>query len=210
MTVKIRAAKQMKKEFESEIRISIQDITEFTDILNRLKGKTIQNYKFTDHIYIPQNPSSDWNPKYKTMRIRQYFSPEQYSRILFTQNELVRGKLFQFKRSLYPQGKIELFKGDQKMAEAILRAWDYVPYFQIEKTNGNLYEIPQPLKFVVAVEEIAQFGYSAEIELWGEDILKIEERFLTILSVLKIPQTAVNSNPLPYIIAKHLGLALTE
>jgi adenylate cyclase class IV len=200
----------MKKEFESEIRISIQDITKFTDILNNLKGKIVQKYKFTDHIYIPQNPSSDWNPRYKTMRIRQQFSPEQYSRILFTQNELVHGKLFQFKRSLYPQGKIELFKGDQKTAEAILRAWDYVPYFRIEKTDGNLYEIPQPLKFIIAVEEIAQFGYSAEIELWGEDILKIEDKFLTILSVLKISPDAANSNPLPYIIAKHLRLPLTE
>lgn len=200
----------MKKEFESEIRISIQNIRKFTDILDKLKGKIIQKYRFTDHIYIPHHPSSDWNPKYKTMRIRQHFSPEQYSRILFTQNELVKGIHFQFKRSLYSQGKIELFKGDQPTVEALLRSWDYIPYFRIEKTDGSLYEIPQPLKFIVAVEEIAQFGYSAEIELWGENVLKIEEQFLTILSILKIPQTAVNSNPLPYIIAKHIGLAITE
>jgi len=200
----------MKNEFESEIRISIQDITKFIENLNILKGKIIQNYKFTDHIYIPHSPSSDWNPKYKTMRIRQHFSPEQVSRILFTQNELISGKLFQFKRSLYPQGKIELFRGDQKTAEALLFSWDYLPSFRIEKTAGKLYEITRPLKFIVAVEEIAQFGYSAEIELWGEDILKIEKTFLTILSILKIPKDAVNSNPLPYIIAKHLGLAITD
>jgi adenylate cyclase class IV len=196
----------MKKEFESEIRILIQDIDNFLQKLESLEAKIIRDYRFTDHIYIPKNPSSDWNPKYKTMRIRQHFAPDSYSRILFTENELIDGKIFQFKRSVYPQGKIELFKGDQATAEALLLSWDFHPYFQIEKADGKLYEILHPVKFIIAVEEITQFGYSAEIELWGSDLAHIETLFISILSTLEIPLELVTSNPLPYIIAEHLGL----
>jgi adenylate cyclase class IV len=200
----------MEKEFESEIRILIQDIDEFIKKLDKLKAKIVQKYRFTDHIYIPENPSSDWNPKYKTMRIRQHFAPDTSSRILFTQNELIKGKIFQFKRSRYPQGKIELFSGDQATAEALLLSWDFHPYFQIEKTDGKLYEIGRPIKFIIAVEKITEFGYSAEVELWGNDLTHIEELFSNILSVLETPLEAVTSNPLPYIIAEQLGLLFNE
>jgi len=200
----------MKKEFESEIRIMIQDIDEFLNKLEVLKAKIIQSYRFTDYIYIPKKPSSNWNPKYKIMRIRQYFSPNKQSYILFTENEFINGKIFQFKRSLYPQGKIELFQGDQPTAEALLLSWDFQPYFKIEKTDGKLYEITHPIKFIIAVEEINEFGYSAEIELWGDNLTHIEDLFLNILSELETPLEAITSNPLPYIIAKHLGLVFND
>ena len=57
-----------------------------------------------------------------------------------------------------------------------------------------------------AVEKIAQLGYSAEIELWGEDIVEIENKFLEILNLLEIPLNLVTSNTLAYIVAEHLDL----
>jgi adenylate cyclase class IV len=196
----------MRDNFESEIRILIDDMGKFRAILKNFDAKIIQVYKFTDHVYIPMNPASEWNLNKKSMRIREYLFPDTFSRILFTENELIQGETFQFKQSKYLLGKLELFKGDKETAEALLAAWDFRLYFKIEKTDGKLYKIEHPTKFVVATEKIAGFGYSAEIERWGEDIHNIEKEFLEIVNLLGLPMNAITSNTLPYIIAKHLDL----
>lgn len=196
----------MKKRFESEIRISFDDMDEFLQKLEKFNAKVIYYYKFNDHMYYPNNPTSNWNPNIKTMRIREHLLPDKVSRILFSENTIIAGEAFQFKQSKYPEGKIELYKGDQKTAEALLHAWDFKLHYKIEKKSGKLFEVIRPQKFVIAVEEIAQLGYSAEIELWGEDLARIEKKFLDIISFLDIPMDSVTSNTLPYIMAENLGL----
>ncbi|NVM54270.1 MAG: hypothetical protein HWN66_11260 [Candidatus Helarchaeota archaeon] len=196
----------MKKKFESEIRILIDDMGEFLKKMESFNSKVIYYYKFNDHIYLPKNPSSNWDPNRKTMRIREHLLPDKVSRILFTENDIISGKTFQFKQSKFPEGKIELYKGDKKSAEILLLSWDFQPHFTIKKTSGKLFEILRPLKFIVALEQIDQLGYSAEIELWGEDLTKIENTFLEIISLLDIPMENVTSNTLPYIVAEHLDL----
>jgi len=196
----------MEKKFESEIRIVIKDINMLLKKLEEL-GATISHiYNFNDYIYVPTNSTSNWNPNFKIMRIREHISPETHSRILFTETDIIEGKIFQFKQSKYPEGKIELYRGNQETAEALLQAWDFKLLFKIEKTEGKLYEVEVPLKFIIAVEAIAQLGYSAEIEMWGENLEEIEQGFLKILTLLEIPRDVVTSNTLPYIMAKHLNL----
>ncbi|MFX1295832.1 MAG: hypothetical protein ACFFD2_13390 [Promethearchaeota archaeon] len=196
----------MNKKFESEVRIRIKNINDFLKKLLKFNAKIIYEYIFTDHIYIPKNPTSNWDPNKKIMRIREHILPDNYSRILFTENDIILGKTFQFKQSKYPQGKIELYRGDKKTAKTLLLAWDFQPLYKIEKTDGKLYEIKYNQKFIIAVEAIAQIGYSAEIELWGKNLNTIEREFLEIIDLLGIPITAVTSNTLPYIVAEHLGL----
>ncbi len=199
---------RMKKNFESELRIIIKDIHQFLKKLEKFNGKVVRNYKFNDYMYIPKNPSSEWNLNKKTMRLREHLLPDTYARILFTENDVIPGKTFQFKQSKYPQGKIELYSGDIKTAEALLDSWDFRLFFKIEKTDGKLYEvrINEKQTFIVAVEDITQLGYSAEIELWGEKFDEIEKLFLVIINLLEIPLTDVTSNSLPYIVAQHLKL----
>ena len=194
------------KKFESEIRILIKDINAFLKKLEEFKANVIYHYKFIDYIYIPKNTTSNWNPNKKTMRIREHILPEQYSQILFTENEVIQGEIFQFKQSKYPQGKIELFRGNRATAEALLHSWEFRPVFKIEKLNGKLYEIEHPKKFIIAVEEITQLGFSAEIERWGENLLSIEKEFLEIIKLLEIPLELVTSNTLPYIVAERLNI----
>ncbi len=194
----------MSKQFESEIRIRIENIDEFLKKLRTLNAKVIYSYKFSDHLYYPKNPTSDWNPNIKTMRIREHIWPERISRILFSENNIITGKTFQFKQSKYPAGKIELYKGDQTTAEALLLSWDFRFRYKIEKMSGKLFEIIHPQKFVIAVEQIAQLGHSAEIELWGKDLIQIEKKFLDAISLLEIPLNNVTSNSLPYIMADSL------
>ncbi|MHA1131422.1 MAG: hypothetical protein ACTSQQ_11515, partial [Candidatus Helarchaeota archaeon] len=177
----------MRANYESEIRITIDNLRNFQEILRKFNAKIIQIYQFTDYIYFPQNPASKWNLNKKSMRLREYIFPDHFSRILFTENELIRGQTFQFKQSKYLLGKLELFKGDKDIAESLLSAWDFVCHFKIEKTDGKLYKIEQPKEFIIALEKIAGFGYSAEIERWGEDIKKKKKEFLEIINLLELP-----------------------
>ncbi len=196
----------MKKKFESEIRILIGNMGEFEKKLNELDAKVIYDYKFNDHIYSPKNPASNWNPNKKTMRIREHISPDEVARILFTENQMISGKTFQFKRSKYPEGKLELFKGELSTAQKLLQSWDFKFHFMIQKTSGKLYEVLHPQKFIIAVEEIAELGYSAEIEMWGEEIEAIENSFKNVLSLLGVPLANVKSSSLPYLVAEKLNL----
>lgn len=197
---------EMKKQFESEIRINIKNQQQFLQKLESLQAKVTYEYQFIDHIYLPINPVSDWNLNRKIMRIREHIYPEKYALILFTENERIQGKKFQFKQSRYPMGKLELFKGNLETAQSLLSSWDFQLRFQVEKTRGKLFEITQPLKFILAFEHIAQLGYSVEIEAWGADLTEIEQKFSQILSLLDIPLENASSNTLPFIVAAHLHL----
>jgi len=196
----------VKKGYELEIRITIKNINQFHKKLAELNAKAIYTYRFNDHIYIPKYTASNWNLNRKTLRIREHLSPEILARILFTENDSISGKKIQFKQSKYIGGKLELFRGQLGVAQAILHSLDFRHLFTIEKTNGKLFEILEPRKFNVAVEKITHLGYSAEIELWGDEITIIEKNFLEIISLLDIPPNNVSSNSLPFIIADHLGL----
>lgn len=195
----------MTKNFESEIRILIDNMATFQKKLEKFNAKIIHQYQFNDHIYIPKRPTSNWNPNQKTMRIREHVLPDEFVQVLFTENQVIAGKTFQFKRSKYPVGKLPLFKGDLKTAQQLLQSWDFQYIFMVEKKSGKLFEVLQPQKFVIAVEEINHLGYSAEIEVWGEDIETVENSFLKILSLLEIPLENVKSNSLPYMVADHLN-----
>jgi len=194
----------MTKKFESEIRILIDNMDQFHKKLEKFNAKIIHQYQFNDHIYIPKETTSNWNPNEKTMRIREHILPDKFAQVLFTENQTIAGKTFQFKRSKYPEGKLALFKGDLLTAQQLLQAWDFQYIFMVEKKAGKLFEILHPQKFIIAVEEINHLGHSAEIEVWGEDIETIEQSFLKILSLLEIPLENVKSNSLPYIVADHL------
>ena len=109
--------------------------------------------------------------------------------------------IFRYFTSIYFKIKMTCY-----FKEKLLHSWDFRHFFTIKKTNGRLFEILQPKKFVVALEEIKQLGFSAEIEVWGDNFDYIERSFLEIISLLELPPDIVTSNTLPFIMAEHLGL----
>lgn len=195
-----------EKKFESEIRIKIENVDLFLKALGNLQKTLVKSYSVDDHIYLPRKPTSDWNLNLKTMRIRRYFSPSNYSRILFTENRIVRSHSIPIKQSIYPQGKIELFRGETEIAKKLLDSWDFSHYFTIKKREGSLFKMLQYFELYVAIEKIIDIGYYAEIETWGEDIENIEKRILNVLEHFQISLNKVIPNTLPYLVADKLKL----
>jgi adenylate cyclase class IV len=206
-----------KKNFESEIRIRIEDITKFQKKLETLDAKIINNYKFTDEIYSPKG-EINWDHKKKAMRIRKYFN-EHESKVLFSHLIFKKNNYLQFKRSKYPGGKICLFKGDKSHAKEILNDLGFRYFFTIEKYDGKLIEIQlkgSNDKFIVALEKIKAWVdrqldpkceiILAEIEVWAENTIKISEEFLKKLDYLDVPKEKVISDTVPFYISRILGL----
>ena len=191
----------IKEKFESEIRILFQDIDPFIKTLNSLNAQIIKSYSFKDHCYKPKGVDN-WDLEEKIMRIREW---ETKSQLLFTKIKVIKFKDISFKRSFFPEGKLVLFEGTLQDAQKILKDWNFELWFVIEKEEGYLYNIKKPFELTIALEKIKNFGYTAEIEFWGENINEIYKKFQKSISLLKIDSTKTTYKPLPKIVYEYLS-----
>jgi len=202
-------AQEISKKFESEIRIFVKDITSFLEILKNLNAESVLSYRFNDHCYKPRKGSiEDWDPTLKTMRLRAWNHPEIYSQILFSKTEIHEWNGLQYKRTIYPQGKLELFRGEKNYAEELLEDWDFEKWFTVEKLEGNLLKIKSQStgEFAIALESIKNVGYLTEIEVWGEDINEVAQKIHERMHVLAIKSKDITFKSLPRIVAEKLQL----
>ena len=201
--------------YESEIRIFINDIEYFIKKLLNLNAKVIKRYSFIDEVYTPNNET--WDIKTKCIRIRTYSDSEE-SKILLSSVKLYKIKGFEFKQSKYPEGKVVLYTGKKDIVIEILKDLGFKHLFTIEKVKGELYEIPATHntdKFIIAVEKICYYSsknpekreskYLAELEVWGENIDDIIKKFKNRIQLLKISEKDITNNSVPYIVFKNLG-----
>jgi adenylate cyclase class IV len=195
------------KKFESEIRIFVKDISEFLETLKNLNAESILSYRFNDHCYKPRKGArEDWDPSRKTMRLRAWSHPETYSQILFSKTEIIEWNDLQYKRTIYPQGKIELYRGEH--AKKILEDWEFEKWFTVEKLKGELYSIrSEPTgEFAIALENIKNVGYLAEIEVWGEAMKDVAQEIYERMHVLGITTKDITFKSLPRIVAEKLNV----
>lgn len=194
------------KPYESEIRLFVPDIKVLNDKIKQLNSRLIKSYSFFDHCYKPIGASkAAWNPNRKVMRIREWIRPKRYSQIIFTKTENIKKRGICFKRTVYPQGKIELFKGSKEMAEDLLKDWGFEYWFTVKKLDGVLHEILKPLKFTVAIENVGGIGYIAELETHGQNVGEIAGKMIKILKILEIPFKLTTSKSMPRLVAERLG-----
>jgi adenylate cyclase class IV len=197
-------AQEISKQFESEIRIFVKDITAFRKKLKNLNAELVLTYRFNDYCYKPRKGSTEeWDPNHKTMRLRAWSHPETYSQILFSRTEILEWNDIQYKRTVYPEGKLELFRGEKSHAKKLLEDWDFKYWFTVEKLEGSLLKIKSQLteEFDIALENIRNVGYLLEAELWG-DIKDITPRFSKILNILGISVDDITFKSLPRIVAE--------
>lgn len=180
---------------ECEIRFLIEDLKSFNDHLNSLDHHIVKEYSLTDHIFKPQTLTDAWSKFEKIMRIRTWKSPLQKSELLFSRITLKKVEDFIFKRSIFPNGKVNFFTGTHEEAAEIIKELDFEPWFQIEKTKGQLIMVKE-WDFSFVLEEITNLGYSVEIEVWDEDFKKAKNRFTEILEVLKLDKEQANPHAL--------------
>ncbi|MHA1144867.1 MAG: hypothetical protein ACTSRW_09040 [Candidatus Helarchaeota archaeon] len=197
---------------ESEIRFLINDINAFKHFLMSKKALPGERYRFTDHCYRPRNPESKWTPKdleTKTMRIREWHEPLKESKLLFSKVEIFIKDDMSFKKSIFPNGKLEIITGDISLLKLILKDWDFEFWFKIHKEEGQLFRIPHSKNpFNIALEKIEGFGYSAEIEVHVKEISKIEDQFKQHFTFFQeiMDTFQVTYRSLPSLVAEKLGL----
>jgi len=183
-----------KDEFECEIRFLINDIKTFMKKLNSLGAEVLSSYKFSDHYFKPKN-FSPWDPISKSIRIRHHFIPRKESEILFSKVKIIKKNGFSFKKSIYPEGKIKIFKGSFETCKRLLSDLGFEEWFIIHKEDCKVLRIPN-YNFEVAIEKIKNLGWIGEFEVKGKDTEKIVEKMKKYLSLLSIKEKDVFSEPL--------------
>lgn len=195
---------------ESEIRLIIHDIKSFKEFLRSKKVERIRRYKFTDRLYRPGRSDRGWTLKdleTKTMRLREWKEPDLKSQLLYSKVELIYEQGFRFKQSVFPGGKVNILVSDRQTIEEVLQDWNFQFWFEVEKEEGELLKISKE-NFILALEKIKDFGYTAEIEVHLENIPAIQESFKRNLAFFEeIKNTfQVTHRSLPSLVAESLGL----
>ncbi len=188
--------------FECEIRFTIVDITAFEKRLDGLGAKLIYPYEFNDHYFKPD--LEKWNPVEKNIRTREWKFPQHDTTIYFTKNEVVLIDGVQFKRALYPQGKVPLFSGDIGTCRSLLHDLGFSHWLTIEKKKARFWEIPE-YGFKTAAEFIEGLGWSGELEFEGEDPQKAKAEIERALNILGIPKHLVSYKPVSVIFAESVS-----
>jgi len=183
----------MTQPYECEVRIRIESIEEFEAKLARLGAKIALPYEFIDHYYRPT--ANQWNPAEKNVRIRQWFRPHKDSIIYFVRLEVISIDGLQFKRALYPEGKLPLFTGLLEACRTLLEDLGFEFWFALRKEKARLWEVPQ-YQFFTAVEYIEGLGWTAELEFEGQDLQKAKSAIQQALDVLDVPRHLVTYRPL--------------
>jgi adenylate cyclase class IV len=193
----------MTQPYECEVRFGIDDIEDFQARLGRLGAKVAFPYEFTDHYYKP--PARNWDPVEKNLRIRQWIQPQKESTIYFVKLEIISFEGLQFKRSLFPAGKLPLFTGPLDTCRALLDDLGFEFWFSLRKEKARLWEVPRH-GFFTAVEYIEGLGWTAELEFEGNDPHKAGSAIRQALKALKIPRQKVTHNPISTIYLQNKAL----
>ena len=183
----------MTQPFECEVRFVIDDIEDFQARLGRLGAKIALPYEFTDHYYKP--PAGNWDPVKNNIRIRQWIQPEKESTVYFVKLEIISIEGLQFKRSLYPEGKLPLFTGPFDTCRTLLDDLGFEFWFSLRKEKARLWEVPRH-GFFTAVEYIEGLGWTAELEFEGNNPQKAGSAIRQALKALRIPRQKVTHNPI--------------
>ncbi|MBU0980071.1 MAG: CYTH domain-containing protein [Nanoarchaeota archaeon] len=193
----------MTARFECEVRFPVEDIKAFKEKLVKLGGKVTYEYGFTDHYYRPKGKT--WNPVEKNIRIREWKDGKYPTAILLCKNEVISGKDFQFKRSLYEQGKLELFRGDLALCKTLLDDMGFEPWFEVRKEKASLWDV-QVKGFNIAIEHIPGLGWTCELEFSGDDPEEAKKRIENAIGILEVPADKLCYEPVSAMYAKKMGL----
>ena len=185
--------------FECEVRYEIKDINALEEKLSELGAIVLYPYEFTDYYFKPARER--WDPLGKNLRIREWKTPENPTTIFFVKIEIASLGNLQFKRALYPEGKVPLFSGSVYMCRSLLEDLGFESWFEIHKTKAKLWKIPDH-GFITAVEYIEGLGWTGELEFEGEDPEEAGQNINKALGALDIQDDLVSFKPISVIFAE--------
>ncbi|NQU07334.1 MAG: CYTH domain-containing protein, partial [Candidatus Abyssubacteria bacterium] len=152
--------------FECEVRFTIEDIAAFKQRLEELGAELLFPYEFTDHYFRPRG--GEWDLSEKNLRIRHWATPPEPTTVFFVKTEIVTIGDLQFKRALYPQGKVPLFSGSPEECRSLLDDLGFEPWFDVAKKDAAIWEVAKH-GFKTVAEFIEGLGWTGELEFEGED-----------------------------------------
>lgn len=189
--------------FECEVRYVIKDINALEKKLSELGAIVMYPYEFTDYYFKPAR--EQWDPLEKNLRIRGWRTPENLTTIFFVKIEIFSFGDLQFKRALYPEGKVPLYSGSVDICRSLLDDLGFESWFEIHKTKAKLWKIPDH-GFITAVEYIEGLGWTGELEFEGEDPEEAGRNIKKALGALEIQDDLVSFKPISVIFAEKTGI----
>ena len=190
----------MAHTFECEVRFKIENITDFEARLNQLGGNIAYAYEFIDYYYKPVGKK--WNPVEKNLRIRDWISPQHQTTVYFDKLQIISIDGLQFKRSMYPEGKLPVFRNELAICKSLLEDIGFEFWFSIRKEKACLWEIPKR-NFCTAIEYIESLGWIGELEFEGTKPQKAKLAIENALKALNIPKKLVTHKPISAIYLEH-------
>ncbi|ABU81844.1 CYTH domain-containing protein [Ignicoccus hospitalis] len=145
------------KPYEAEARFFVHE--GFKETLERMGFKVVYEYKFVDHFYCPPG---GWREEGKTLRARDWGGRCE---VLFTRVEKLKFGDLEFKRSLYPQGKVKLYEGSLEECVKLLEDMEFVKCGEVRKEEGYIMSNGD---VEVALEKI-NGKWVLEVEVEGAD-----------------------------------------
>lgn len=192
----------MTAPYEAEVRFAVPEIETFRRRIAALGGRLEFRYAFTDHYLRPR--VRGWDLRRGALRVREHRLPEPGSELLLTRIEQREIGGLAFKRSLLPEGKVSLYRGDTPGCLAVASALGFEPWFDVEKAEGEFYRIAD-LGAVVA-ERVAGLGWTSEVEVEGADPEAAAGSLRRKLEALDVSVAEASAEPLAVIAARALGV----
>ena len=193
----------MAHSFECEVRFRIEDIRDFEARLNQLEGSIAYDYEFTDYYYKPIGKL--WNPVEKNLRIRDWINPHHQTTVYFDKLQIMSIDGLQFKRSMYSEGKLPLFRNELTICKSLLVDIGFEFWFSIRKEKARLWEIPEH-NFCTAVEYIEGLEWVGELEFEGTKPERARLAIENALDALNIPKKLVTYKPVSVIYLEHKNM----
>ena len=190
----------MAHTFECEVRFKIENINDFQVRLDKLGGKIAYAYEFIDYYYKPAG--GQWNPVEKNLRIRDWINPRQETIVYFDKLQIISIDGLQFKRSMYSEGKLPVFKNILDICRTLLEDIGFEFWFSIRKEKACLWEIPDH-NFCTAIEYIKGLGWIGELEFEGTEPDKAKLDIENALNILAVPKQLVTYKPISAIYLEH-------
>ena len=196
-----------EERYECEVRFIIEDVKVLRKKLHILGGRTIKEYKFTDHILKPScGDGKEWLLDQRILRVREWHLPEQVSELIFTHTRITRMGGLSFKRTIYPRGKIVMHRGCHEEVMKLASDLEFQTWYSVVKRWGKLIELKRLGGEVVALEDVEGVGVVLEVEVWGEDVEAVSRRMLKIVEEIGLDLQKAMPEPLPVIVAERQGL----
>ncbi len=145
----------MTAPFECEVRFLIPDRAAFERALAQRGGSIRFRYAFTDHYYRPSGGA--WDPRTRSMRIREHHQPTQASEVLVTWTDMIHAAGLSFKRSRLPEGKVRVYTGTVEACRTVVDALGYEPWLVVRKPDCAFWDIPE--LGVLVIEDVESIGF---------------------------------------------------